>query len=254
MIYIITHKKTIIPKLKNYIPLQVGAALYEDLGYLKDNNGSNISYKNPSYCELTGLYWIWKNTVDEYKGIVHYRRYFGKSDFKKDYKYLYTYEELLECLGDNDIVLPYIENFKQNAKDEILIHCCTIEIFNRLEKVIETRHPEYTKDFEHYFSNNKSTLFNMMFCHRDLFDAYCEWLFDILFTLEKYVDISLLNNYQKRLYGFLSERLLNIWVNHNDLKKVNVKIVNTESSMKEKFTIFRRRVTNEIAFSMNKWL
>lgn len=43
-----------------YVPLHAGAEGKESLGYLPDNTGDHISSKNPSYCELTGLYWAWK--------------------------------------------------------------------------------------------------------------------------------------------------------------------------------------------------
>lgn len=58
MIYIAAHKQFTSLEMDGYIPLQVGAENNIDLGYLKDNVGDNISEKNPNYCELTGLYWI----------------------------------------------------------------------------------------------------------------------------------------------------------------------------------------------------
>ena len=76
-IIVATHKKYKMPEDEIYIPLQVGAEEKESLGYEKDNTGDNISSKNSYYCELTGLYWVWKNCSDDYKGIVHYRRFFG---------------------------------------------------------------------------------------------------------------------------------------------------------------------------------
>lgn len=55
-----------------------------DLGYQKDNEGDNISAKNPYYCELTGIYYAWKNIPAEYLGLVHYRRYFKGKNKSKD--------------------------------------------------------------------------------------------------------------------------------------------------------------------------
>ena len=75
-IYVVTHKKYNIPKMKGYIPIQVGASLHENLGYKVDSDGDNISYKNPNYCELTALYYMWKNLDDDIIGLTHYRRYF----------------------------------------------------------------------------------------------------------------------------------------------------------------------------------
>jgi hypothetical protein len=76
-IYCMAHKK--YEKLNNdiYIPLQVGAALHNSLGYHSDNTGDNISERNPYYSELTGLYWLYKNDSDcDITGLCHYRRYF----------------------------------------------------------------------------------------------------------------------------------------------------------------------------------
>lgn len=249
MIYIAAHKKFDVPQLENYVPLQVGAAGKESLGYLQDNVGDNISNKNPNFCELTGLYWIWKNTDDKYKGLVHYRRYFGKSNLSSNTKDIYTYKEMLDFLKEADIVLPYIEYFKESAKEEILVKCCTPEIFDKLRRIVEQRYPEYLMSFDKYFAQKKSVLFNMMFCRAEIFDAYCEWLFSILFELEKTVDLSTLNSYQKRLYGFLSERLLNVWLIKNNEKIKYVNIVNLEMLTKEKIVLLLRRVKHRYSDS-----
>jgi hypothetical protein len=250
LIYIATHKAFNPPELEGYCPLQVGASTHPelDLGYQKDNIGDHISEKNPNFCELTGLYWIWKNTNDPYKGLVHYRRYFGKSNFAHSQNAIYSYDQMLTFLDDCDIVLPYIEYFKQDAREEILVSCCTPEIFDKLRRVISGLHPTYLSDFDRFFKNNQSTLFNMLFAKGSLFDSYCKWLFSILFELEKYVDLSKLDPYRSRLYGFLGERLLNVWVLHHHLKVNHLSVVNTESSFRQECVFLRRRITNQIVF------
>lgn len=252
MIYIATHKSFKVPELAGYTPLQVGAALKSDLDYCKDSDGDSISEKNPNFCELTGLYWIWKNSTEPIKGLVHYRRYFGKSNLSADYKSIYSHSEMEQMLCNADIVLPYVENLKQSVRNEILISCCTEKIFDDLRSVVANHCGEYLADFDSYFSVNKTTLFNMMFCKAELFDSYCEWLFGILFKLESMTDMSGLNAYQQRLYGFLSERLLNVWVAHNKLRVVNVAVVNTEMTLWERLCLIRRRITNEIYFKYHK--
>ena len=83
-ILVAAHKKYWMPKDSVYLPIQVGAALHPALGYVPDNTGYNISDKNPNYCELTALYWAWKNLECEYIGLCHYRRYFGHTVYSKD--------------------------------------------------------------------------------------------------------------------------------------------------------------------------
>lgn len=248
MIYIATHKKFNVPNLNGYCALQVGAEGKEKYGYLRDNIGNHISGKNANYCELTGLYWIWKNTDDSYKGLVHYRRYFGRNNFSNKISDICSYEYLLNCLKSVDIVLPYVEYFKQNAKEEILLHCCTEEIFDKLRQIIETKYPDYIETYDRYFNENKASLFNMLFCKREIFDAYCEWLFSILFVLEKQVDLAKLNTYQQRLYGFLSERLLNVWVIKNKLVVKHLPVIHMELPVFDRIRLVRRRFTNRFRF------
>ena len=215
MIYIATHKKFNVPNLNGYCALQVGAEGKEKYGYLRDNIGNHISGKNANYCELTGLYWIWKNTDDSYKGLVHYRRYFGRNNLSNKISDICSYEYLLNCLKSVDIVLPYVEYFKQNAKEEILLHCCTEEIFDKLRQIIETKYPDYIETYDRYFNENKASLFNMLFCKREIFDAYCEWLFDILFELTKRFEGTEYNSFHARYPGRISEVLLDVWMNEN---------------------------------------
>ena len=71
---IATHKTFQMPQnTELYLPVQVGSEGKDDLGYQRDNIGEHISHLNPYYCELTGLYWAWKNLDCEYLGLVHYR-------------------------------------------------------------------------------------------------------------------------------------------------------------------------------------
>lgn len=82
-ILVAVHKHYWMPKDSIYLPIQVGREGKEDLGFQGDNTGDNISAKNETFCELTGLYWAWKNLAADYIGLVHYRRYFAHKRGKK---------------------------------------------------------------------------------------------------------------------------------------------------------------------------
>lgn len=78
-ILVACHKPAKVYQDDVYTPIQVGKALHPDLdlGYITDDTGDNISEENPYYCELTAIYWGWKNLNCEYIGLQHYRRYFN---------------------------------------------------------------------------------------------------------------------------------------------------------------------------------
>lgn len=95
IMFVITHKKPFIDRIPGYKSLLVGSnKTYEENENLifdfYDNKGKNISNKNKSYCELTGIYWIWHNTEIDNVGICHYRRFFSHSLLFVAAKILYS--------------------------------------------------------------------------------------------------------------------------------------------------------------------
>ncbi|MBR6981969.1 MAG: DUF4422 domain-containing protein [Ruminococcus sp.] len=229
-IYIVTHKKYSMPSLNGYLPIQVGAALHDDLGYLKDSEGDEISRKNPNYCELTALYYIWKNCTDSIVGMVHYRRYFCTKRTVHPQQFILSYDEAAKLLQEYDIIMPYKmyrkgltikEDYEKNHKASDYDTC---------RKVIQEKYPDYLQAFDE--TSNQKTLFqyNMFICKKPLFDAYCQWLFDILFEVERRVDISEYDAYNQRIFGFLSERLFNVWLRHEKLRVKKLEVYNIEDS------------------------
>ena len=108
-ILVVAHKQCEIPKDDVYLPIQVGKVLHPDLnlGYQPDNDGENISEKNPYYSELTAIYWAWKNLKADYIGLVHYRRYLGMKHGKDKWQCLLTKEEAQALCKEHDIILPH---------------------------------------------------------------------------------------------------------------------------------------------------
>ena len=114
-IIIATHKQYFMPSDDMYLPLHVGKLGKEELGYQGDDTGDNISAKNPNYCELTGLYWAWKNLPNDYLGLIHYRRFFSvknRAERKKNpLETLYlTHEEASQLLSQYDVIVPSKRN------------------------------------------------------------------------------------------------------------------------------------------------
>ena len=69
-IFISCHKPTAYIENDILKPIQLNCANNPKRleGMLRDNEGENISDKNPLYCELTAQYWAWKNEDLDYYG------------------------------------------------------------------------------------------------------------------------------------------------------------------------------------------
>lgn len=211
-IYEITHKKFPKPDLPEYIRLQVGAALHKNLGYVADNTGDNISEKNPHYCELTGIYWLWKNISCDIIGVCHYKRYLLSND---DFL---TKDEIETVLRDYDVILPnslYVKGASVYEHFNLMHH---IKDLDAVRDVISELYPDYLDSFDLSVRCGQITPTNMIVTRKEIFDKYCSWLFSILFEVEKRIDITGYDDYQTRIFGFLSERLTNVFFIHNSYK------------------------------------
>ncbi|MDQ0479475.1 hypothetical protein QOZ93_001216 [Hathewaya limosa] len=234
-ILVATHKKYKMPEENIYIPLHVGREGKQDLGYIGDNTGENISIKNPNYCELTGLYWAYKNLKCEYIGLCHYRRYFTmKNIFKRAIQtnnkldLILNKSQIEELLSKYNVILPKKRNYYIETIESHYKNAHHIEDLKKVEKIIETDYPEYMESFKSVMNGRTLHLYNMFIMKKDDFDKYCEWLFHILFKLEGSIDISSYDNYQKRIYGFLSERLFNVWIAKQEFNIKELPILNME--------------------------
>ena len=248
MIFIITHKKfdDSIVDSDHYKVLHVGRNNNYKEEYLLDFTGNNISNKNPHYCELTGQYWAWKNykeQADSITGIVHYRRYFTTNREGFNYTYfgkrpnILSYSKITELLKDNDIILPKRVKIHRTLEQYYADNHC-IEDLHEVRKSIERLSPEYVSAYDSVINSHAFYYGNMFLCKRKLFDEYSEWLFKILFDTEGRIDQNKNGDkYQARVMGFLSERLLQVWVVKNNLKIVERAVFNTEQRDP---TIFKR--------------
>lgn len=219
-ILVATHKKTELPKDNVYLPVHVGRALYpdKDFGYQSDAEGDNISIKNPYYCELTAIYWAWKNLNADYVGLSHYRRHFCLKRKKDDWGSILTGEEAETLCKDYDLVLPKMRKLYIETVYSHYDHTFDGRQFDNARLIISETCPEYLPFFDKAMHRRCEHLFNMFIMKRELFNQYCEWLFPILEKLESYYDLKSMNPFQARLVGRVSERLLDVWIMKNKLR------------------------------------
>ena len=199
-----------------YIPLHVGAEGKNlDLGYTKDNTGDHISGLNSSFCELTGLYWAWKNLQSDYIGLVHYRRHFSLEKKGKDpFENIMTYSQISQYLDQIKIFTPSKRKYYIETLYSHYAHSHYAEHLDQTRKIVEEKYPEYLKSYDKVMKQTYGYMFNMMIMQKEWFDRYCEWLFDILFELKNRVDMPELSTFQARFYGRVSEIIFNVWLDH----------------------------------------
>ena len=233
-VIVATHKKYQMPSDEMYLPVHVGAEGKDKIGYTPDNTGDNISIKNPYFCELTGLYWAWKNLDAEYIGLVHYRRHFTiakkiPKDEESKFDILLTKAQTDELLESVDVILPskrnyYIENLYSHYE-----HTMFVEPLDITGEIIKEKYPEYSGEFEKLHNRTSAHMFNMMIMKKEILNRYCEWLFDILFELEKRTDVSKYDSFHARFFGRVSELLLDVWINTNDVNFTEAKVIDMQN-------------------------
>ena len=220
-VIIAAHKKYQMPTDEMYLPVHVGAAgkaSIEDNGriYQRDDEGENISDLNPYFCELTGLYWAWKNMEADYIGLAHYRRHFSSNPHSKDaWSSVLKKSDIKKDLGNIKIFVPkkrwyYIETLYSHYA-----HTHYVSQLDETRRIIEARYPEYVVSFDKAVKQRWGYMFNMMIMERGLFNDYCSWLFDILFELRNRIGKEAeenLDKFQGRFYGRISEIIFNVWL------------------------------------------
>lgn len=230
-IYIATHKEFNQPLDRNYVPIQGGKIFAKTAtSFQGDDTGTNISNLNKYFSELTVLYWAWKNDLSsDYIGLVHYRRYFAKSRHgidkyitgKNESQFLLTEGEEIaassdfeELEGDVDLILPvrpHIGNILQNYGS-----CHHIEDMYIVREITKQIYPDYVDSYD-YTMQNITHMYNcnMMIAKRQILSEYCTWLFDILFAMKDMKFYKNYDEYQQRIFGFISERICNVWLLKN---------------------------------------
>ncbi len=217
-VFVFTHVPFTLPKDEIYVPVRVGAASKDDFGYQRDDHGNNISEKNHMYSELTGIYDIWKNPdafgipaddPDFVIGLCHYRRYFSEGGGK-----IMTRPYLEQLMKDTDVVTSDRIEIPNDFHTYYGV-CHPIGDLDLCGEILKDIYPEYGKAFDEVMGVRKICIGNLVLMRKKVFDAYCDWLFTILFALEKRLDLSGRNAQETRVYGFLSEELLMVYLLKN---------------------------------------
>ncbi len=237
--------------------IQVGSALADHLfaDMLHDNDGENISEHNPKYCELTAVYWAWKNQdklgTPDYIGLMHDRRHFLFNPqlpipnkqvtwMKNSPVYMFPpiCNKYLSYLTDDvirsyfpayDIMIlkPYdVENCIANGtmRDRFLrSEGMSEDLFDIWKDTLRKLFPDYIPELEAFTKGHIEHLCSMSIMRKDLFEQYCQFQFTVLDEVDKQVDSSNFSKAKKRFLGYLGEFMLSLFImklrkNHPDVR------------------------------------
>ena len=231
-ILVATHKQYWLPKTDIYLPIHVGKAGKEGFGCIGDDTGDNISAKNQNYSELTGLYWAWKNLDCDYIGLCHYRRYFGGKNYfdgtEKLKQRIFQRTDYEKLLADHDMILPLRRRYYIETVRSQYIHAHSSRDLEQIERIIANKYPDYLRSFHAVMNRRWLHLWNMFVMKKSVLNQYCEWLFDILFKYENWLDEHNLTAEKWRLFGFISERLLDVWIFNKNFNIAEAEVVMLE--------------------------
>ncbi|MFR9164817.1 MAG: DUF4422 domain-containing protein [Dysgonomonas sp.] len=259
-ILVCVHKKDFYLSDGTYMPIQVGKSISDlDLGITGDNTGDNISTKNKEFCELTAQYWAWKNLKNaDYIGLAHYRRYLSLQPKHQSL--------LFDCVTPEKIETPAFDPKEYFPEYDIIlsnqdyhyfsnkIYYCynhVLEDFIIFRNVINRIYPEYTESFDYVMDqNNRTSVGNLFISRWDRFDHYSNWLFGIMFEAEKEIKPSPYE-YQRRVFGFMAERLIDVYCHFNKLNIKRFPILYVTDTKEETVKMYnRRKIKANLSFKL----
>lgn len=220
-----------------YFPVRCGAYFDPNINtIIGDDTGDNISHKRDSYCELTVQYWAWKNIKADYYGLCHYRRYLSSSQI--DYVRGTSEKDngciLMDFISPENIVKYGLDSESiQSLVEEYDVICCEDIKVRKLNNydlmvkhfeyhnvddmylaidILKRKYPDFSEIADEYMKSNSTRLYNCFIMKSDIFNKYSSWLFDILFELEKHLDMSSYGFTKYRTPGTIGERLFGIYI------------------------------------------
>lgn len=250
------------------IPIRCGAVFdkRENVEILGDDSGDNISDRRMSFCELTVQYWAWKNVQADYYGLQHYRRFFNFTKYhypEDDYSnvadtqineaaartYGINDETMRLLIEQYDLILPTphdITKLPEHPKTMREQWCQAAALhesdLNIMLAAINKLCPEYSDTAQQYLDGKKAYWCLIHIMRKELFFAYCEWLYPLLFEIEKKLDVSTYCEEGQRTVGHLAERLFGIYItkllrDHPELKVKELQTVVFFQPQKEQLVL-----------------
>jgi hypothetical protein len=225
-----------------YFNIQCGReGSHLDLGMQPDNTGDNISAENRYWSEITGLYWAWKNfEKTKYVGLCSYRRFFNLKESSEPLSIVdaasarselekIDYMSVVKIFEENDIILPVAYKYPWSIR-RVCSKNYNDQDFSILERYIMQHESEYYEDYKYFmYNSNKMIGHNMFIMRWDDFQDYCAWVFGILIPLSKEIDPTNYPINQVRVFGYMHELLLSVYIRKRKMKSYSSQILWVEN-------------------------
>ena len=168
----------------------------------QEHEGDNIDRLNPYYCELTGLYYMWKHDTDDIAGLEHYRRYFytGNRQLSR--------EDARDILSRDDIMLIRHRHPRNRTTYHWFIGAQKLPDLEKWIMCIDRACPGLMPVFRDYLNDNRVYICNMLVTSREVLDEWCSWLFPMLSLYDR---VAGLGQFNRRIDGYLAEHTLGAW-------------------------------------------
>lgn len=243
-IYIVTHKEfdTSLLKYDYYIPLYVGKGDNPE-GYVRDNTNDNIADKNDSYCELSALYWIWKNSDCDIVGLEHYHRFFVQFRrkkitikgrflviFKRRCFEILSQQNINQLLSEYDIIVKNSVVYKSRNAD-VFLESLNKDLLDYVDLLIANEYTKYHDEYRKMMQRHTHFNCNMFIGYKSVIDQYCGWLYEVLNKIDDNNRIINGDRLHNRELGYVGEMLFEPWIRVNNINYKCVDTVNTTSNM-----------------------
>ena len=260
-LFVCCHQPVKVPSHSLLKPIQVGVKLSDERfeNFLYDDEGDNISEKNRIYCELTAQYWAWKNFSADYYGFFHYRRFLYPDIYaKRSYRIegeptqkllnKLKFDDFSKLIEGYDLISPISEDMHISVRE----HYANAPFHHKkdldlIEQIIAEKYPKMKNASDTYLSQSKCYFGNIYIMSKPVFFDYCSWLFSILEEFDLRCDISNYSAQEKRVDGYLAERLFGIYLTYlKDISDLKITELPRVHFVSDKSSRIKQRVINSL--------
>lgn len=220
--YVIGHKPWTVDQSDMYKALAVGKERIG--GWLYERDGENISRYNERINELTGLYWIWKNTDEPYVGLSHYRRFF------RMYGQRLSARQAMELLvyDGYDIILPETKTLDWSLRENMEMvtgQQLGDETYTAFLEAIWEHQPEYVDAYREVMDGKTLYQYSMFMTSRKVMEEYCKWLFSFILEAADRIHVDGLDYYPRRAAGYYGECMMTVWMKRQQYRVKTLPVV-----------------------------